>query len=415
MSTLRLYTALLSSLLLAACASTLDPQQVPAPVVAAQPAVTNEPAIAQAPPMPPPPPVRPDVVAPTAPAATAPAWSNPKQGRALLNRLMPAKIKDRAGWSNDIFAAFEALRIPYTAEYFCAATSVIEQESSWEADPVVPGLGKMVWKQIELKADEKGIPMPLVSAALKAKSSNGQSFRSRIDKLRTEREMNLLYEEMSAEAESFGVSLSSQNPVRTGGPMQVSIDFATSHARAWPYPYPVRESMRREVFTRRGGVYFGIANLLHYQAPYDSLFFRFADYNAGRYSSRNAAFQAAVAKLSKRKIDLDGDLLRYSAGRPSKQASSTLQAIRPLAGKLKLSPAEIERDLLLEKTSNFGQSPLYQRLFALADHASNKPLPRAISPQIRLSSPKITRKLTTEWFAKRVDWRYQRCLAKVAS
>ncbi len=39
-------------------------------------------------------------------------------------------------------------------------------------------------------------------------------------------------------------------------------------------------------------------------------------------------------------------------------------------------------------------------------------MPRAFVPNIRLESPKITRKLTTEWFAKRVDERYERCLAR---
>jgi hypothetical protein len=33
-------------------------------------------------------------------------------------------------------------------------------------------------------------------------------------------------------------------------------------------------------------------------------------------------------------------------------------------------------------------------------------------PRIVLESPKITRELTTEWFATRVQQRYQRCIAK---
>jgi hypothetical protein len=38
-----------------------------------------------------------------------------------------------------------------------------------------------------------------------------------------------------------------------------------------------------------------------------------------------------------------------------------------------------------------------------------------VVPRIALQSPKITRKLTTEWFANRVDERLRRCLAASGS
>jgi hypothetical protein len=80
-----------------------------------------------------------------------------------------------------------------------------------------------------------------------------------------------------------------------------------------------------------------------------------------------------------------------------------------------LDNQDIRRDLLREKESSFGQAQLYVRVFALADDASGKPVPRALVPRISLRSPKITRKLTTEWFAQRVDSRYQDCLRRVGS
>jgi hypothetical protein len=243
-------------------------------------------------------------------------------------------------------------------------------------------------------------------------SPDGRSYSQRIATLKTEKQLDVLFEDMIAELPAGKRLFAGYNPVRTGGPMQVSIAFAEEFAREKAYPYPVDRSIRDEVFTRRGGLYFGSAILLDYPAPYDDVAYRFADFNAGRYSSRNAAFQAALARVSGKPMTLDGDLRRYRDARPLDQPSEVEAALQALSGKLRLGPREIRCDLLLEKGADFGQTPLYSRLFAVADQAAGNALPRQAIPQIDLRSPKITRKLTTEWFARRVEGRYHNCLAR---
>jgi hypothetical protein len=121
--------------------------------------------------------------------------------------------------------------------------------------------------------------------------------------------------------------------------------------------------------------------------------------------------EAAVARLAGKPLDLDGDLLRYEKGQPSAVPSATRSALVAQARRLGFNAAAIDRDLALEKTAAFAQTPLYQRVFALAEQ-HGRPLPREVLPYIDLKSPKIQRKLTTEWFARRVDGRYQQCMAR---
>ena len=335
------------------------------------------------------------------------------EGRALVSRLLPDGVKDRAGWATDIYAAFAALDIAPSPENICAAVAVTGQESGFQVDPVVPGLASIARKEIDKRRESAGIPKFALDAALAIPSANGKSYSERLDAAKTELQLSEIYEDFIGRV-PFGKSLlADRNPVRTGGPMQVSVSFAEALAAAKPYPYPISGTIRHEVFTRRGGMYFGIAHLLDYPASYTRPLYRFADFNAGRYASRNAAFQNAVTQVSGIPLELDGDLLRYDRGQTVREPSSTEFATRVLARRIALSDEDIRRDLESEKTPSFEQTRLYARVFALADRVNGKPAPRAVLPQIPLHSPKITRNLTTYWFATRVEGRYQTCLQRL--
>lgn len=344
----------------------------------------------------------------TAPPARVPA--RPEDVRARIAALLPTSVADRAGWAVDIYAAFAALHLEPGIDNVCAALAVAEQESSYRADPAVPGLGRIAREEIDRRAERAGVPKLLVQAALQLRSPDSRSYSERIDAAKTEKELSDLFEDFIAQVPLGQRFFAGYNPVRTGRPMQVSVEFAESHIKARSYPYRLTGSIRDEVFSRRGGLYFGIAHLLDYPARYDQTIYRFADFNAGQYASRNAAFQNAVSVATGTELDLDGDLI-IPGGDPAKPGS-TEAALRSLGVRLGMSDNEIRRALAQESRPDLEQTPLYARVFELAEQAGKRPLPRAVLPRIRLQSPKITRPLTTEWFARRVDDRYRRCLAQ---
>lgn len=329
----------------------------------------------------------------------------PAEVHAQLVRLLPPDLAERDGWATDIQSAFQLLEVPPSTENLCATLAVIEQESGYDADPEVAGLARIAREEIDRRAARRKVPRFVVTAALRLASRDGRSFGERLAQVRTERQLSELYEEMIARIPLGRRLLDDGNPVRTGGPMQVSIAFAERHARTRGYPYAHAGPIRHEVFTRRGGLYFGIAHLLDYPNRYTRHLYRFADFNAGWYASRNAAFQAAASQASGVPLALDGDLTL-----PGDRVGATEAAVRSLAPQLHMSEDAIGRQLRQGDRADFEDSALYVRLFALAERRAGRALPRAVLPQIDLDSPKITRKLTTAWFAERVQARYQRCV-----
>ncbi|EIK96653.1 hypothetical protein PMM47T1_10280 [Pseudomonas sp. M47T1] len=330
----------------------------------------------------------------------------PEQVRAKVLRLLPPSASDRQGWAADIQTAFTTQSLDPSSQNLCSVIAVIEQESNFQADPPVPGLGRIARDEIDRRAARLHVPGFLVDAALSIQSPTGKSYAQRIASVHSERELSAVFDDFIGIVPLGKQLFGTLNPVHTAGPMQVSVAFAESNARG--YPYRVQDSIRHEVFSRRGGVYFGTAHLLGYPTHYPEPLYRFADFNAGHYASRNAAFQAALNRLVKMRLALDGDVINYGSIAPGQ----TELAVRSLGKRLGMSNADIRAALDKGEQLDFEDTRVYQRVFELADQVAGQPVPRAILPGITLESPKITRHLTTAWFARRVDERRARCMTR---
>ena len=105
-------------------------------------------------------------------------------------------------------------------------------------------------------------------------------------------------------------SLQLSNPVRTGGPMGER--RLCRSQRPW-LPLSRGESIRPRGVHCRGRHLVWQRNTFGYPADYPDTLYRFADFNAGWCASCNAAFQAAVSRVSGKALALDGDLIRYDS------------------------------------------------------------------------------------------------------
>jgi hypothetical protein len=338
-------------------------------------------------------------------ASDRPPRISPTDAHAFMERALPAGVADRSGWAEDLYTGFTSQGIEPTHENICAVVAVIEQESSFHVNPAVPGLPAIAWKEIRTRAEHSSVPWMLVHGALELHSPTGMSYSDRIDRAKTEKDLSDIYEDFIGAVPMGRTLFADHNPIHTRGPMQVNVAFLKRTEAVRTYPYPVKSTMADELFSRRGSVYFGIAHLLGYPAPYPRYLFRFADYNAGQYASRNAAFQNAVSAASGIAVTPDGALVPGNA-----DVGNTESAVRTLEGRLEVEDDEIHSALEKGKSPGFEDTAVYRRVFTLAAQRSGRSVPRALVPRIKLQGPKISRNLTTDWYAHRVDGRFQQCL-----
>ncbi|MDH0719871.1 DUF1615 domain-containing protein [Acinetobacter junii] len=365
-------------------------------------------------------------------------WSSdkdPEMEADQIRKVIPARVNDRESWSQDIFDIMQELSIPKTKQNVCSIVAVVDQESNFVADPTVPGLGAKAVEEINSRLKEKfeaklgakigGTVAGYFEDVLKNQPSPENNYMSQMRKVQTERELDLLYREifdymaqhyhvsaLTGAAKLVGQDIGEKlNPITTLGSMQVHINYAKEHKRK---AGGIAE-LRNDLYTQYGGLYYGIHRLMEYPADYDEAIYRFADYNSGMYSSRNAAFQKMLSALTEAEISLDGDLLLYNKDGDVKstQSQTEKELIAVFAqNNVLVTPRQIRADLKKEKEKKFEDTQTYLAVQKLYQKKTNKEPMYAVMPQVVISGPKLSRDYNTNWFASRVNGRYEQCMQK---
>ncbi|WP_020559405.1 DUF1615 family protein [Thiofilum flexile] len=348
----------------------------------------------------------------------------------LIKAAEPKRPEPKA-WAIDMLDVLKQHGLAQSKENVCSIIAVVDQESGFVANPAVPNLGKLSEKAVINKLNQ----IPLLGGQAEKFLNNfpdpKKSFMTRIRNAHTERDLDLAYRDLVAELSKrykFDFLLKNslarnliegQNEIDTIGSMQVAVSFAVQYEReqrrgkglTLEEVYQVRDKL----YTRKGGLFYGTLLLLGYETGYNRKIYRFADFNAGRYASRNAAFQMLISELTAQKLALDGDLLIYSSsGTVTGTLSQTENALRLLNLKyaMGLTEKKIRSDLMLEKSQSFKDTQTYQAVRNIYQKQTKRKPLNAVIPNIRLSSEKTSRILTTEKFASNVNNRYQACMKR---
>ncbi|MGQ0508800.1 MAG: DUF1615 family protein [Myxococcaceae bacterium] len=348
-----------------------------------------------------------------------------------ITALVPERVKDRALWAADVASALEAVKRPAEVINVCSVLAIIEQESGFNPNPSVPNLSRIVKAKLEQQAAKLGpFGGPLLKKFLSGRApGESLTFDKRIERVKTEQDLDRVFRDLLAFQRSehpaaftavdlgsalFGKGrLSEMNPITTAGSMQVSVRFSRERAEEEGRKYS-DEELREELYTRTGGVHYGTARLMAHFAAYDAPLYRFADYNAGVYASRNAALQKTVSELTGLPLVLDGDFLAYDAeGEVKDGPTRSMEALEKFRQRYapKISAWRLERDARAEKELDFEDTDTVRSIRQAYSEKFGRTPAYAIVPEVTLHSPKMRSDRTTAWFARSVQTRFERCLS----
>lgn len=353
-----------------------------------------------------------------------------------IRHAIPNHVAQRDSWAKDMSSIMDELKIEKTPTNVCSIVAIVDQESNFIANPKVPGLGQKAVKEVSTRLEENftdklgsrfGKPVAqYFNNVLKNQPSPHDNYLNQMKKVQTEKDLDLLYRQifdymtkhyhvsmLTTTAKFVGQDIGERmNPITTLGSMQVQVRYANDHLREHMNIYQLRDYL----YTQYGGLYYGTHRLMMYEAQYNKAIYRFADYNSGMYSSRNASFQKILNQLTKGKLALDGDLLLYDGDDSvSSKISDTEVVLNKLFSekKVNITPRQVRNNLEKEKELEFENTNTYSTLQKLYKDQTGKIAPYAIMPQVIISGPKLSKEYNTNWYATRVNGRYEACMNRV--
>ena len=148
------------------------------------------------------------------------------------------------------------------------------------------------------------------------------------------------------------------------------------------------------------------------------MLYRFADYNAGQYASRNAAVQRALAQLTGavRSRPTETSWSIGPDGRPTGDDSETLRAFRVFRERFvpTLPEARLrQRPRRRARSRPSRRRPATSRSGASTGSGLAAPCPTAAVPELELKSPKLRRGYSTGAYARSVLGHHRACLQRL--
>ena len=333
-----------------------------------------------------------------------------------ISRLSPG-LSNKDKWAKTIIESLKQVGVPPTLDNACRVAALIRQESNFDPNPEVPGIGKLGITALKEKLNS--VPF-LGDKAYKYLASTGAV--NMIKKARTEQDLDLAYQKMVNDLVSkfnlsgigdyslFASLIDGKNKITTLGAMQSKLDKELERQGAKSLKDIYR--VRRFMYTI-DGVLAGTYVLFDTNRNYSDFIYQAADYNAGKYTSRNVGFQHAVSKLSGVELTLDGDLLSYGL-KGAITESQTEKALSVLSNQKDLGLNVVSRRLALskEKEASFSETGLYTTIAERYKAKFKTQMPKEMLPVIKLESLKVSSGLTTARFAKAVKVKYDLCVKR---